>query len=370
MPTRNPSAAEKFVRRLIRRSPGTEGRVAGGYAVYGGALAYQQTLGLSPADSLADRPAYRSTLAELRSGTAVSVYLNLRRFAQIEAQKSRLTGSLGGLFQQSLSRIGPNAALAAGVTLSPSAIRVDAVETGVRRGRPHGSADVGALPAGSWLALSTGWLGGSSEKQFRAGLQLGLSNSLSRDGLSGGALANALTQRLGFLEQEVLPALGPMSLAVGGTSPLNLTLGLKLTPSKLSAATRLLAMLRGLAARSSSLSVSGTASHFSVRVPTGSQLLVDEIRRAVVATYGYATPSAFLAPSSRLSGDPTFRRALGQLPSGSHVPLYVSFGPIAALVGLIDHQPSAARTVRTLNQLSYLIAGSSGSRAALVLGLR
>ena len=253
--------------------------------------------------------------------------------------------------------------------MSPSAIRLDTVETGVRHGASRSPADVGGLPAGSWLALATGSLGAGFEKQFQAGFQFGLMNALNRQGLSG-AMAGAVTQRLAFLERDVLPALGPISLAVGGTSPLNLALGLKLTPSSLSAATRVLTMLRGLAARSSALSVSGSAKHFSVKVPTGSQVLVNEISRAVVATYGFASPSAFLSPASRLANDPTFRAAAAQLPSGSHVPLYVSFGPIAALVQLLDHQPSAAKAVRVLQKISYLILGSASGHTSLVLGLR
>jgi hypothetical protein len=370
MPTKNPSAARAFVRRLMSRNPGTYGRVSGGYAVYGGALAYQQTLGLPRADSLAASSAYRTTTSELGSGTAATVFVNLHRFAQMTAAKSSAASGLGALLQRSLARIRPNAALAAGVTMSPSAIRVDTVSSGVGQSARHPAADVGALPSGSWLALTTGSLGASTQKELRAGFQLGLLGSLSRGGLSGSPLAAAMTRRLAFLEQDVLPALGPMSLAVGGTSPLNLTAGLKLTPSSLLAATRLLGLLHGLAARSPALSVSGKASHFSVKVPTGSSLMVNEIHRAVVATYGFATPSAFLSPVSKLAEDPTYRAALSELPSGSSVPFYLSFGPLAALVELADHQPSAAKTIQVLDRLSYLIVGGVPGHTRMVLGLR
>ncbi len=369
MPTKDPSAARAFVRRLVARNPGTYGRVSGGYAVYGGGLAYQQTLGLTRAGSLAASPAYRTTVSQLGSGTAATLYMNLHRFAQITASTTSAASGLGGLLTQSLSRIGPNAALAAGVTMSPSAIRVDVVETGLRQSAQHRAADVGGLPAGSWLALATGSLGAATQKELRTGFQLGLAGGLSQSGLTGNPLAAAMTQRLAFLERDVLPALGPMSLAVGGTSPFNLAAGLKLTPSSLPAATRVLGMLRGLAASSPALSVSGKASHFSVKVPTGSSLLVNEIHRAVVATYGFASPSAFLSPASKLAGDPTYRRALSELPGGSNVPFYLSFGPIASLVQLADHQPSAANTIRVLDKLSYLIVGGVPGHTRLVLGL-
>jgi hypothetical protein len=369
MPTKDPSAARAFVRRAVRRSPGTHGRVSNGYAIYGGALAYQQTLGLTPVDSLAESPGYRSTVSQLGSGTAAVMYMNLHRFTQLSASSST-AGGRGSPLKQSRSRIGPNAALAAGVTMSPSAIRVDTVETGVKHSTRGSTADVGGLPAGSWLALATGSTGTNFAKEFRAGFQLGLTSSLSREGLSGSVLAGAMAGRLAFLERDVLPALGPVSLAVGGTSPLNLRVGLKLHPSSLAAATRLLGTFRALAARSPALGVAGKATHFSVKVPTGSSLLVSEVARAVVATYGFASPRGFLSPASKLASDPAYRQAVSQLPAGSHVPFYLSFAPIAALVQLTDHQPSAAHTIRVLNQLSYLIVGGTSGRSRMVLGLR
>lgn len=369
MPTKDPSAARAFLRKLIRRNPGTQGRVANGYAVYGGALAYQQTLGLTPADSLVDSPGYRASTSQLGPDLAATVYLNLHRFAQISAQRGGMNGSVGGLLKQSLARIGPNAAVAAGLKLSPAAISLDTVETGVAPG-PRQTADVGQLPAGSWLALSTGSAGASYEKRLRAGVQFGLLGALSSQGVGGSAVAGAMTRELGFFERDVLPALGPMSLAVGGTSPLNLMAGLKLAPSSLPAATRLLGALRAQAARSPALSVSGKVGHFSVKVPTGSRLVVNEIHRLVVATYGFASPAAFLSPQSRLAGDPSYQRAVSQLPAGSSVPLYVSFAPITTLVALADHQPSAARMLRVLRALDYLIAGGVSGHTRMVLGLR
>lgn len=372
MPTKNPSAARAFVQRMVRRNPGSAGRVSGGYAVFGGALAYQQTLGLTLASSLAGSPGYRTTTSQLGSNTAAVLYMNLHRFVQQAAAHHSAGGlsslALGGLLRRSLSRIGPNGALAAGVTMSPSAIQVDTVESGVKHAT-QSSADVGSLPAGSWLALATGSLGAASQKQLQAGFQLGLIGALSKGGVNGNALAGAMTQRLAFLERDLLPALGPMSLAVGGTSPLNLTAGLKLTPRSLSAANRLLGLLRGQVSHNPAFTVQGGTTHFAVRVPTGSSLLVNEIRHVVVATYGFATARAFLSPSARLAEDPTYRQAAAQLPAGSKVPFYMSFGPITTLVQLTDHSRSAARTIRVLQRLSYVIVGGVPGHSRVVVGL-
>jgi hypothetical protein len=149
-----------------------------------------------------------------------------------------------------------------------------------------------------------------------------------------------------------------------------MTAGLKLAPSSQPAAARLLGLLRSLVARSPSLSASGRTSHFSVRTPLGTRAQVRQAHHRVIATYGFPSQSAFLSPASTLAQSPSYRQALAQLPSGSSVPLYVSFPPIAALVQLLDHKPSAAKTVRTLDKLSYLIFGGAAGRERLVLGLR
>lgn len=122
-------------------------------------------------------------------------------------------------------------------------------------------------------------------------------------------------------------------------------------------------------ARSPSLTVSGPATDFTVRLPTGSSLDVKESGGRVLVTYGFPNQQAFLAPASKLGANPTYQRALAQLPAGSSVPLYISFAPITALVGLADPGPSAQKTMRVLDKLSYLIAGGSGGHDRIVLGL-
>jgi hypothetical protein len=118
------------------------------------------------------------------------------------------------------------------------------------------------------------------------------------------------------------------------------------------------------------LSVSGTATDFSVKTPLGTSVEARQAHGQVVATYGFPSQSAFLAPASKLSQNPAYQQAVAQLPAGSNVPLYVSFPPIAALVQLLDHKPSAAKTVQTLDKLNYLILGGTSGHGRLVLALR
>ena len=136
-PTSNPSAARSFVHQLIRHNPHTQGEVSGGYAVFGGALAYQAILATTPGNSLATTAGYRNTTGQLPAAPAALLYLNLNRYAKLA--RASATGALGatnafaGVFKRSLSRFGPNAAVAAGVSLTPSAIRLDTVQVGARR---------------------------------------------------------------------------------------------------------------------------------------------------------------------------------------------------------------------------------------------
>lgn len=372
-PTQDPSAAQAFIAKLLKRNRGTDGKVIGHYAVFGGALAYQQILGTTPANSLAAASGYQAAVSELPSNAAAVFYGNIRKFVAAATSRFKQLGALGAAVRSELARIGPNAAVAAGLTLTPSAISLDTATSGVRPGPPgHGApADVGNLPAGAWLALDTGGnlFSATSVRRMIAGFRAGFLGAISQGPLAGTPGAGALAQRLAVI-QQFLPALGPLSLSLGGTSPLNLAAGLKLTPASMVAATRLLGLVRALAARSASLNVSGSATHFSIGVPTGSSVIVDEAARNVVATYGFLNQRAFLAPSSKLSSDPTYRHAVSQLPAGSSVPLYVSFGPIASLVSLVDHKPSAAKTEQVLNRLSYLIAGGHSGHDRIVLGLK
>lgn len=369
-PTSDPAAARQFVTRVLKRSPGEAGGVIGSYAVLGGPAAFQAISAVAHgAQSLASSPTYESDLASLGSPVA-TVYVNLHDYVQALAGLPQMA-ALGSLFSHSLSRIGPGAAAVMGLSMSARQISLDFNESGVRQPAPVGTTSVGTAPAASWLALAVG--GGSFSaqrlKQISQGLQLGVAAELSKVGSAPGAAARMVGQRLGFIEHTVLPALGPLSLSISGSSPLGIAAGLQLAPRDPAAAGRLLSLLHRLAAKSPSLQVSGSATNFSVRIPTGTRLNVEEKGGEVLATYGFPSASAFLHPAGTLSGNPVYQRALAQLPAGSRVPVFVNFAPIAMLVQLTDHSRNAAATLRTLNKLSYFIAGGLAGHERFVLGL-
>lgn len=364
-PTSDPQRAQSFIARLIKHNPGTVGRVIHSYAVFGGPAAVRAIAGTRRLTSLAFTPSYETTSAQLGGGDAATIWVNLRQFiGQIAAQLPN-AGASASLLKRTEARFENNAAAAAGLKLTPGAITLDTAQTGVRPGPRQAPANVGGLPGGSWLALASSSASGASAKQLQGEFRLGLLGAL-RHSPTGASVPKAVT----VLERDVLPVLGPLSLGIGGTSPLNLMVGLKLTPHSPAAATRLLGMLRARAARSPSLSVTGNATDFSVKTPLGTHAEVRQSHGQVVATYGFPSQSAFLSPAAKLSQSPTYQQALAQLPAGSSVPLYVSFPPIAALVSLLDHKPSAAKTVRALDKLNYLILGGTSGHGRLVLALR
>jgi hypothetical protein len=58
------------------------------------------------------------------------------------------------------------------------------------------------------------------------------------------------------------------------------------------------------------------------------------------------------------------------MPAGSEVPLYLDFGPIAALGSSLDTKPSDASTWKIAEKLNYLIAGGTSTHIRVVLAVK
>jgi hypothetical protein len=372
-PTSDTSAARQFIARALKRSPGATGGIIGNYAVLGGRSAFQAIGAVAKgAPSLAGSASYRTDMAAVGQ-PEMSAYVNLRGYATAFSRLPQAS-VLGPLLHQSLSRLSPTAALVMALNLSAHQISVDFDQSGVKHAAGHGApASVAGLPGSSWLALATGGSAFSAQrqKQLEDGFRIGLAAALTRAGGAGSGAAGLIEQRFGFIEHDVLPALGPLSLSVSGSSPLAIQAGLQLIPGNARAAGRLLAMLHGLAAKSPALQVSGSPTDFSVQVPTGTRLDAAEQSGKVLITYGFPDSAAFLHPTSALASNPIYQQAVSQLPAGSSVPLFLEFAPVASLAQLANHSqsPGAARTMRVLHELRYLIAGGHAGHVRIVLGL-
>ncbi len=56
--------------------------------------------------------------------------------------------------------------------------------------------------------------------------------------------------------------------------------------------------------------------------------------------------------------------------SGSEVPIYLDFGPIATLGATFDKDPNDASVWRIAHKLNYLIAGGTSTHIRVVLAVR
>jgi hypothetical protein len=247
-----------------------------------------------------------------------------------------------------------------GLTLAPKKITFEAHSTVHGRSSAAG-ADVSGLPEQSWLALATGAL---NVRQ--------LQSLLSMQPRTTGAALNLFRQRFGIdVLQDLLPALGPLKFAVQGNALPALQAGLSITPSNLAAAGRVLAAIYNRAKHSSSVSVQGQPTSFSVTKPGQPlpKISVAEVGRRVLATFD-ETFSQFTSPTSTLSSNPAFGRAKAAVPSASRIPLFLDFVTLASVTAQVPSTTPKAEQV--LRRLDYFVIGSNPAKGDvhLVLGLR
>jgi hypothetical protein len=377
-PTGNPAAARSFITRALKGHPDETGGVIGHDAVIGGPDAVAAIRDAAHGQSLASTPAFTTAMAQLPGDAVTRVYANLHGLltaitstAGALSHNALGTANLLSSLRGALARYPAGATAAGALTLAPHTVALDGVQAGVpARGGGGSSANVAGLPAGSWLALATGGLiSKATQQEFLHGLNLGFAQSLSSSGGLANPIAGAMLHQVSGVARQVFSALGPMTLSLAGSSPLAIRAGLTLKPASMRAFNGLLAQLRSLISTKSPFKISGSATHFSVALPTGQQLSVSEPGGTVVATYGYPDAQSFQKPSATLAGDPAFRRAASQLIAGSSVPLFVSFAPLATFASLADSSASGKKALRVLQRLDYLIAGGTRGHGRVVLGL-
>jgi hypothetical protein len=177
-----------------------------------------------------------------------------------------------------------------------------------------------------------------------------------------------ISDRLDAILKNILPALGPLELSVGGSSLLGLHGGLSLTSADPTAAAGLLSSLLTRLKHSGSVQASGTAKDFTVAAGPYDIHVSDELGK-VLALIGDTSASELLHPAAALSADPAYASAVSRLPAGAKVPVYFSFSGLNTLLGLFS-SGKVAQAEKVLGKLSYLIEGSTPGDTRLVLGLR
>jgi hypothetical protein len=336
-------------------------------AVIGGPSEFTAIVDASHGGSLAQSSAFTGAFGALASGSVVRAYLNGPLVANAIRSSVLAVPKLGSVsprqLKSSLARLRGTYALALAATSKSLTLEVHSSASKLS-GR---SSDVGGMPGQSWLALAAAV--GSQSTQGLAALQ---------QSPQGAAVMDVFRRRFGIdLIHDLLPALGPLQLSIQGTAPATVGAGLVVTPRNLAAAGRVLGAIYGQAAHSSSLSLKGKPSAFTI-TSAGSPLPRVDVARVgsrVLATFDEPF-SQLLSPSSKLSANATFARVRSVLPAGSRVPLFIDFGSIKSLVSQIpsfaDAGGSDHKAYVVLQRLDYLALGdsSAGDDARLVLGLR
>jgi hypothetical protein len=341
--------------------------IVGHNAVIGGPSEFTAIVDASHGGGLAGSSALTGAFSSLAPGAIVRAYVNGPAVARAIRTSALSVPKLGSVSPQQLkaglAQLRGNFALAVAATSQSLTVEVHSTMSHKRSGA---GSDVSGLPGQSWLALA------AALSPKTAGL------AALEQSPQTAAMGALLKQRFGVdLAHDLLPALGPLQLSIQGTSPATVGAGLVITPFNAAAAGRVLAAIYRQAGHSSSLSVKGKPSAFTV-TSAGSPLPrvdVAKVGARILATFD-ETFSQLLSPSSKLSANVTFGRVRSALPAGSRVPLFIDFGAIKTLVSQIPSFADASgkdhKAYLVLQRLDYLaLAGTAaGNDVRLVLGLR
>jgi hypothetical protein len=246
--------------------------------------------------------------------------------AQLKMFKSLLTGS--GL-----------QSVAAKLDVTSNALRIDAAAIGVKAkvGSGDGPGAAAAVPAGSWLSVGVGDVGGSITKAI---------GSLGESGATGGVdpatLLQGLQSQFGVdVQKDLLSWMGDAALFVRGTSMDDLG-GALVVKSKDPAASRkaigtLRKLLEGLNVKTGALSGAGSsdADGFSIDVgplPAGIQVAAKDDK--FVISYGKGALADALGTSSTLGDSEPFKTAAGLL-GGAKPSLFLDTPQVVKLLSSV-----------------------------------
>jgi hypothetical protein len=355
LPTTNPAATKKFLASQPKSSFTASGgdiaatwKVAGSFAFIGGASAVNAAAATSASQSLAADASFKSAIAQIGSNQLAAVFVRPKPIFQAvlpllsaEANSAQVIAAL--------KKVPADSAVAVGLTAGQNTVSFDAVTQNFPKSKSAGApSDVGSLPGDSWLALAIA--GSLANPQTISTLQKELPALISQAQSEQVSTASTVQGILPFIQNDVIPALGPISLSAAGTSLGGLHIGFEMTPDDSAAGDKLVTSLKSML--------------------QGLPLAVESVDKKVVVTFGYTDAQDFLSPPSKLSGNPTYKAALAQMPSGSEIPVYVSFGPIAALGSALDTKQSDASTWKIAGKLNYLIAGGTSTHIRVVLAVK
>jgi hypothetical protein len=252
---------------------------------------------------------------------------------------------------------------AASLDVAKDALHVDAAVIGVsaQTGAGDGPGAAAAVPAGSWLSIGVGDLGGTVQRAL-AGFGKG---GGAAGGLDPQALLQGLQGSLGIdIQKDLLSWMGDAALFVRGTTKSDLGGALVVTSkdpakSKASIAT-LRRLLQTIGARPKELTGVSGATGLTLDAGSGTVEIAAKDDRFVIA-YGKDALRDALAPASPLGDSAPFKTAAGLL-QGAKPSIFLDMPQLVQLLGAAaGNDPGFAEAKPTLDAFGPAAAGVTSS---------
>jgi hypothetical protein len=342
-----------------RSSRNTATAVVGDFVVAGNEPEVKRIIDASKgAGALKDDKQYANVAAR-GTGKLAFGFIDLRGFVDALGATGRIPSGQGATIQALLNS---NEPITLTVGATPNQVAMEVTGPAAKSVSATRSV-VGALPGDAWAAFGLGDVGGAIKRAL---------TQFSSGGIGGQVVATLTSQLRAStgldLNRDILASLGDVGFFASGTNVLQVGGGMVINSPDPAAAKRLVAKLGALISRQGAssgvrVSAASVAGAQGVRItarrlPGAINLVVKG--RKLVAAYGSAATRAALSSRSTLASNPAFQQAAATLGNGATPSVYVSFAPIAQLVGSAGSR-NAAQTQRVLNALSSLVAGGSQS---------
>lgn len=337
--------------------------------------AFKSALDARSGASLESAGAFKKARATVGTDGLGFVYADPSRFFDLALGAANGSGSLKGGNAQSLQAFkgiltgSGLQSVAASLDVASNALKVDAAAIGLKAGAAGGSstgdaaAAVASAPAGSWLSVGLGDVGGTFKQSLST-----LGSSGATGGVDPATLLSQLKAQLGVdVEKDLLSWMGNASLFVKGTSMSDLGGALVVTskdPAASKAAIpKLKRLLSGLNVKTSELSGPGTggATGFSIDVggPVAGGIKVATKDDTFVIAYGASALKDALDGGDKLGDSDPFKTAAALL-EGTKPSLFLDTPQVVKLLGsFAGSDPDFAKAKPTLDAFGPAAAGVS-----------
>ncbi|HLM50098.1 MAG TPA: DUF3352 domain-containing protein [Solirubrobacteraceae bacterium] len=351
---------------------GTAAAVVGGFAVLGTDRGLRSVIDAEEGDedrALATSPAYRGATAALSGGDdrLMTAYVDTPRLTTLLRQAG---GGANAALLEGLREGAARAPVAAGAVVEGRTARLEVAGPASAGPAPDRTAAdvVAGQPADAWLAAGVPALGRQ--------LQQALARFAAAAPGAPETLEGAVRDATGLdVERDLLGWVGDVGVFGIGRSILDFGGGVRIASTTPTGAARFVARLEALArglqrrARAAgtpeAVQVDAVAGGFQLRTPQLPLPLGVTSQRGGVTIGIGAAP----APATRLQGTPLYRQAAAALGGGVRPSFLLELGPALAALrasGLTAGAPGPERTLRTLDRLGIVAAGSSRRRDTLL----